>query len=107
MNWLTWATGLHGYLSVGACLFLLGAAAMLSRKNVIGVLLGLELMLNGASINFVAFSRFRTASLDGQIFTLFLILIAAAEVSVLLAILIRYYGLKNTVDVDEANLLRD
>lgn len=107
MNWLDWMTGLHGYLVVGACLFVLGIIAVVSRKNAIGILLGIELMLNAAGINFVAFSKYRTAAIDGQIVTLFIILIAAAEAAVALAILLRFYRLKQTLDSAEANLLRE
>lgn len=104
---LTWSNGLHGYLAVGAILMGLGIVGILSRKNAIGILLGIELMLNAAGINFVAFSKYRTASMDGQIITLFIILIAAAEAAVALAIILRFYRLKQTIDSDEANLLRN
>lgn len=107
MNYLDWMAGLHGYLAVAACLFVLGIVAVVSRKNAIGVLLGVELMLNAAGINFVIFSKYRTASIDGQIAALFIILIAAAEAAVALAIILRFYRLKHTMDAGEANLLRD
>jgi len=101
------ATGLHGYLTVGAILLTLGIVGVLSRKNTIGILLGVELMLNAAAINFVAFSKYRAAAIDGQVAALFIILIAAAEAAVALAIILRFYRLKQTVDSDEANLLRN
>jgi len=104
---LTWSTGLHGYLTVAAILLALGIVGVLSRKNAIGILLGIELILNAASINFVTFSKYRTASIDGQVITLFIILIAAAEAAVALAIILRFYRLKQTIDSDEANLLRN
>ena len=104
---LSWSPGLHAYLTVSAALFLLGIIAVMSRKNAIGILLGIELVLNAAAINFVAFSKFRTAAVDGQIVTLFIILIAAAEAAVALAIILRFYRLKQTIDSDEANLLRN
>ena len=104
---IEWATGIDGYLMVSAVLFLLGIAALCSRKNAIGMLLGIELILNAAGINFVAFSKFRTATIDGQVVTLFIILIAAAEAAVALAIILRFYRLKQTIDADEANLLRN
>ena len=107
MNLITFAASLEGYLLVGACLFLLGMVGVLSRKNAIGVLLGIELMLNAASLNFVAFSRYRTGSIDGQIVALFVILIAAAEAAVALAIILRMYRLRQTIDADEANLMRN
>ena len=101
------AIGLHGYLFVGAALFSFGIVGILSRKNAIGILLGIELMLNAAGINFVAFSKYRAAAtrrqIDGQVVTLFIILIAAAEAAVALAIILRFYRLKQTIDSDEAN----
>lgn len=107
MTLLHWATGLQGYLFIGAVLFVLGIIGILSRKNSIGILLGVELMLNAAGINFVAFSKYRTALIDGQVVTLFLILIAAAEAAVALAIILRFYRLKQTIEADDANLLRN
>lgn len=104
---LACSNSLHGYLAVGAILFGLGIAGVLSRKNAIGILLGIELILNAAGLNFVAFSKYRTASVDGQMITLFIILIAAAEAAVALAIILRFYRLKQTIDADEANLLRN
>ncbi len=107
MNILNWATGLHGYLFVGAAMFVLGLIGILSRKNAIGILLGIELILNAAGINFVAFSKYRTASIDGQMVALFIILIAAAEAAVALAIILRLYRLRETIDAAEANLMRN
>lgn len=104
---LAWSTGLHGYLSVGGALLGLGLIGIMSRKNAIGILLGVELVLNAAAINFVAFSKYRAAAIDGQVITLFIILIAAAEAAVALAIILRFYRLKQTIDADEANLLRN
>ena len=104
---LDWLTGLHGYLAVGACLFVLGCVAVMFRRNAIGILLGIELMLNGAGLNFVIFSKYRAAAIDGQIVSLFIILIAAAEAAVALAIILRFYRLKHSMDAGEANLLRD
>lgn len=112
MNFIDCAIGLHGYLLVGAALFSLGIVGILSRKNTIGILLGIELVLNAAGLNFVAFSKYRAAAdaarqIDGQVVALFIILIAAAEAAVALAIILRFYRLKQTIDSDEANLLRN
>jgi NADH:ubiquinone oxidoreductase subunit K len=107
MKFLDCALSLNGYLTVSAALFALGIVGMLSRKNAIGILLGIELMLNAAGINFVAFSKYRAAGIDGQVATLFIIIIAAAEAAVALAIILRFYRLKQTIDSDEANLLRN
>ena len=106
-SFLDKAVGIQGFLVVGAALFCLGIIGVLSRKNAIGILLGVELILNAAGLNFVAFSRYRTANVDGQIATLFVIMIAAAEAAVALAIILRFYRLKQTIDADEANLLRN
>ncbi len=107
MNILTFASSLYGYLVVSGVLFALGIIGVLSRKNAIGILLGLELILNAASINFVAFSCYKTASIDGQIVSLFIILIAAAEAAVALAIILRLYRLRETVDASDANVMRN
>lgn len=104
---LDWATSIHGYLFVGAVLFVLGVIGVLSRRNAIGILLGIELILNAAGLNFVAFSRFRSASIDGQMVTLFITLIAAAEAAVALAIILRVYRLRETIDAKTVNELRN
>lgn len=104
---LNWATGLHGYLFIGAVLFVLGLIGVLSRRNAIGILLGVELILNAAGLNFVAFSKYRTAALDGQIVTLFITLIAAAEAAVALAIILRVYRMRETIDAKTVNELRN
>jgi NADH:ubiquinone oxidoreductase subunit K len=84
---------------------------VLTRRNAIGVLMGIELILNGAGLNFVAFSRFlqpsQTASLlSGQVFTLFIIAIAAAEVAVALASVLVLYSQMRTIDVEDFKELR-
>ncbi|MBI4405377.1 MAG: NADH-quinone oxidoreductase subunit NuoK [Deltaproteobacteria bacterium] len=107
MNILDWAVSLEGYLCVGAILFFLGLAAVLYRRNAIGILLGIELILNAASINFIAFSKYRAVAIDGQLVTLFIILIAAAEAAVALAIILRLYRLRETVDAGEASIMRN
>ena len=91
---------------MSALLFCLGMFTVLTRRNAIGVLMGIELILNGAGLNFVAFSRFlqpsQTVSLiSGQVFTLFIIAIAAAEVAVALAIVLALYSKMKTIDVED------
>lgn len=93
------------YLVVGAVLFSLGLFAVLTRRNAIAVLMGIELILNAANINFVAFSRFGGMNLDGHVFTLFIIVLAAAEAAVALAIIINLYNHVHTINVDEAHEL--
>ncbi|MCA9088568.1 MAG: NADH-quinone oxidoreductase subunit NuoK [Planctomycetaceae bacterium] len=94
--------GLSGYLTVGAVLFVCGVICMATKRNAVGVLMGVELVLNGANINFVAFSRHTALGLDGQIASLFVIVLAAAEAAVALAIVLNFYNNHLTIDVDRA-----
>jgi NADH-quinone oxidoreductase subunit K len=99
--------GLHHYLILGALLFVCGALCMANKRNAIGVLMGVELVLNGANINFVAFARFNPAfEIEGQIFALFIIVLAAAEAAIALAIVLNFYNNHMTVDVDSAEDLK-
>lgn len=98
---------LASYLVISIILFLVGIMVMLSRKNIVAILLGIELILNAAALNFVAYSKFVTNNLDGHIFSLFIIVIAAAEAAVGLAIVIRFFQLKETIHIDEATQLRN
>ena len=93
------------YLTVAAILFTLGIFGIfLNRKNVIIIMMSIELMLLAVNINLVAFSH-RLGSLEGQIFTIFVITVAAGEAAVGLAIIIQLYRLKATVNVDEVKEL--
>ena len=92
------------YLMLGATLFAVGLIGVIIRRNMITVLMAIELMLNAVNINLVAFSH-RLSSLEGQIFTIFVITVAAGEAAVGLAIIIQLYRLKSTVNVDEARTL--
>ena len=94
------------YLMISAALFLLGLLAVMTRKNAVSVLMGIELILNSAGLNFVTFSHFSTGNLNGQATALFIIIIAAAEAAVALAIFLNLYRLKASSDVDEADLLQ-
>ncbi len=98
--------GLNGYLAVGAFLFVCGLICMATKRNGIGVLMGVELVLNGANVNFVAFSQHGTLGLDGQVIALFVIVLAAAEAAVALAIALNFYNNHLTIDVDRANELQ-
>ena len=98
---------LVSYLIISLILFVIGLVVVISRKNIVGILLGIELILNAAALNFVAYSRHVTDNLDGHIFALFIIVIAAAESAVGLAIIIRFFQLKETVHIDEATQLRN
>ena len=96
---------LEHYLVVSAALFSLGLFGVLTRKNAINVLMSIELILNSANINLVAFGRF-AASFDGQIFAVFVIVIAACEAAVALAIVLSLYRVLKTVNLDEARVLK-
>ena len=97
---------LNGYLAVGAVLFVCGVVCMATKRNGIGVLMGVELVLNGANVNFVAFSRYGMLGLDGQVVALFVIVLAAAEAALALAIALNFYNNHLTIDVDRAQELR-
>jgi len=97
--------GLESYLMVGAILFVCGVVCMATKRNAIGVLMGVELVLNGANINFVAFARYTALGLDGQATALFVVVLAAAEAAVALAIALNYYNNHLTIDVDRGNEL--
>ncbi|MGN1400184.1 MAG: NADH-quinone oxidoreductase subunit NuoK [Bacillus sp. (in: firmicutes)] len=101
------AVPLSGYLVLALILFSIGLYGALTKKNIIIVLLCIELMLNAANINLVAFSKFGLApSVTGQVFTLFTITVAAAEAAVGLAILIALYHRRKTVDIEKVKTLR-
>jgi NADH-quinone oxidoreductase subunit K len=96
---------LGAYLTLAALVFAIGLFGVLTRRNAVGILLGIELMLNAVNINLVAFARFR-ADLAGLIFTLFTISITVAEVAVGLAIVIVLFRVRRTVEADHLDLLR-
>jgi NADH-quinone oxidoreductase subunit K len=99
--------GLEHYLIVGALLFALGGYCILTRKNAIGILMGVELVLNSANVNLIAFSHFGSGGLDGQLFAVFVILLAATEAAIGLAIVLAIYQNFRTIDVEAADSLRD
>ena len=98
---------LNNYLYISAILFSLGTFAVMTRRNGIAVLMGVELILNAANLNFVAFSRFGGMNVDGHIFSLFVIVLAAAEAAVALAIVINIYNNLNTINVDDAAMMKE
>lgn len=113
MNPLTQPIGVSHFLIVGAVLFVCGAVCMATKRNALGVLMGIELVLNGANINFVAFGSKHLQSdpqyvlgLDGHLIALFVIVLAAAEAAVALAIALSFYNNHATIDVDQADELR-
>ncbi|MCX8010622.1 MAG: NADH-quinone oxidoreductase subunit NuoK [Ignavibacteria bacterium] len=99
--------GLNHFLVLSALLFSLGIFAVLTRKNAIMVLMGIELILNSANINFIAFAKFGSLGFSGQIVSLFVIILAAAEAAVALAIVLNIYKNFNTVNVDEIDGLKE
>ena len=98
---------LQSYLIIAAMLFSMGIYGVVTRKNAIAILMGIELILNSANINFIAFNRFGgMQSLDGHVFSIFVIVLAAAEAAVALAIVINLFKNVGSVDVDDADLLK-
>src|SRR5437879_11355298 len=100
------AQSLNVYLLIGGILFVCGAVCMATKRNAIGVLMGVELVLNGANLNFVAFARYTALGLDGQVMSLFVIVLAAAEAAIALAIALSFYNNHQTIDVDRGDELR-
>jgi NADH-quinone oxidoreductase subunit K len=98
---------LNSYLFISAALFSIGLFGVMTRRNGIAVLMGVELILNAANINFVAFSRFGGMNFDGHIFALIVIVLAAAEAAVALAIVINIYNNLHTINVDEASRMKE
>ncbi len=99
--------GLTHFLVISVVLFSLGMYGVITRKNAIMVLMGIELILNSANINFIAFAKFGNFGLQGQIIALFVIVLAAAEAAVALAIVINIYKIITNINVDEIDSLRD
>jgi NADH-quinone oxidoreductase subunit K len=110
MNLLSQPVGVSHFLVVGAVMFVCGALCMATKRNALGVLMGIELVLNGANVNFIAFGspflRERSLGLDGQLIALFAIVLAAAEAAVALAIALNFYNNHTTIDVDQADELK-
>ncbi|PQO39630.1 NADH-quinone oxidoreductase subunit NuoK [Bremerella cremea] len=102
--------GLSHYLAVGAFLFVTGIVCMATKRNALGILMGIELVLNGAILNFVGFAspyfREDNLGLDGHVIALFVIVLAAAEAAVALAIALNFYNNHATIDVDKAQELK-
>lgn len=99
--------GISEYLVFACLIFGIGAMGFLSRRNVLIQLMSIELMLNAVNVMFVAFNRFAPETHGGQLFALFVIAVAAAEAAVGLAIVLAFFRLKKTVEVDQADSLRN
>jgi NADH-quinone oxidoreductase subunit K len=102
---MTATVPLSAYLILSAVLFVIGVAGVLIRRNALVIFMAIELMLNAVNLTFVAFSRF-LHSMDGQIIVLFVMAVAAAEVAVGLAIIIALFKNKESMNIDEINLLK-
>ena len=98
--------GLYHFLGLAAALFSVGIIGVVTRRNAIGILIGVELMLNACNINLVAFCRFGGGGMEGQVFAVFVIVLAAAEAAVALAIILQLFDKRSDVDVDRARTLR-
>jgi NADH-quinone oxidoreductase subunit K len=102
---------LSKFLVIGALLFIIGVAGVLTRRNIIVIFMSIELILNAANLNFIAFSRYlqdtgNMNAVAGQVFTVFIIVVAAAEAAIGLGIVIALYRNKETIWVDEIDLLK-
>jgi NADH-quinone oxidoreductase subunit K len=97
---------LDHFVGLGAVLFALGLFCVLTRRNAIGILMGIELILNAANVNYVAFARYGHGGYDGQVFAIFVIMLAAAEAAIGLAIVLGIYQTFETIDVEAADRLR-
>jgi NADH-quinone oxidoreductase subunit K len=96
---------LNGYLILSAILFAIGTVGVLTRRNAIVIFMCVELMLNAVNLSFIAFSKF-LGNLDGQIFVFFVMTVAAAEAAVGLALMIAFYKNRESIDVEDLNLLK-
>lgn len=99
--------GLEHFLFLAAVLFSLGTYTVLTRKNAVGVLIGVELVLNAANINLVAFNHYVTGGLAGHVFALFVIVIAAAEAAIALAIVLSIFQNFKTIDATKIDVMRN
>ena len=106
LAWLP-SVQLAHFLIVSAAIFALGLYAIITRRNAILVLMGIELVLNAANINFVAFARYGGGNLDGQVAAIFVIILAAAEAAIALAIVLNIYHRFQTINVDEVSTMKE
>jgi NADH-quinone oxidoreductase subunit K len=106
MDWAFTPDSVTGYFIVSGLMFLFGILTILTRRNAIYILLGVELILNAANLNFVAFARFGAYGIDGHIFAVFIIILAASEAAVALAIILQIFNSFGTIDLNETNLMK-
>jgi len=110
-NWtdiapLMGGVGIPHMLTVSAFVFACGIVCVTTRRNAIGVLIGVELLLNSANINFIAFSRYGIGDISGHVFGVFVIVLAAAEAVIALAIVLSIYGRFRSIDLEDATTLK-
>jgi NADH-quinone oxidoreductase subunit K len=98
---------LNHFLLVGALLFAFGVLAVVTRRNAVAMLMGIELILNAANLNLVAFGRYVAGGITGQVFALFVIVLAAAEAAVGLAIILAIYQMVRSIDTAQASRLKE
>lgn len=94
------------FLIISAIVFSLGIITILYKKNAIAILMGVELILNSVNLNLIAFAKYTDLSIDGQLFAIFIIILAASEAAVALAIILNLYRLKTTLDVTQINKMK-
>ncbi len=99
--------GLNHFLIISVLLFSMGIFGIITRRNAVMVLMGIELILNASNINFIAFSKYGNFGYNGQVMVLFVIVLAAAEAAIALAIVLNIYKTFSTVNVDEIDRLKD
>jgi NADH-quinone oxidoreductase subunit K len=97
---------LQSFLIVSLILFLTGLYTIVSRKNIIGIFMGIELILNSSALNFASYSRFSKGGLEGQVFSIFIIVLAAAEAAVALALLLAIFKRQRDINADKLNILK-
>jgi NADH-quinone oxidoreductase subunit K len=97
---------LQSYLTIAAILLVLGLYCVMTRRNAVTILMGIELILNSANVNFIAFARYCAPGFQGHVFAVFVIIMAAAEAAIALAIILNLYKRINSIDVDEVDVMR-
>lgn len=97
---------INSYLIISLILFLFGLFTTITRRNIIGIILGIELILNSAALNFAAFSKFSASNLEGQLFSIFIIVIAAAEAAIALALMLSIFMRHGDINADKLDRLR-
>ncbi len=98
---------LHTYLIISGIVFVLGLVTIINKKNAVGILMGVELILNSVNLNFVAFGRYVDYDIKGQIVAIFIIILAAAEAAVALAIVLNIYRNRQLIDVTQIDAMKN